>query len=101
VIVAYEEEDVGLEAMREAAELVRACLAGGDAYAGLRRRGGRARLVRLHERVRLGPSDAPRSSRRRGGAASPCGASTRARSCQLGLGRHLRRIQATSPTSRA
>jgi cyanophycin synthetase len=94
VIVEYEEEDVGLEADAP----------GGAAGARLPRRrpeydaydpdGRGARLVRLHERVRLGPSTAAivEEARRRG---IPVRRLNSRSLVQLGLGRHLRRIQAT------
>jgi cyanophycin synthetase len=94
VIVAYEEEDVGIEAMHEAVALVRACIAGGDAYAAHDPAAVAERLVRLHERVRLGPSTAAivEEARRRG---IPVRRLNSRSLVQLGLGRHLRRIQAT------
>ena len=90
VIVEYGEEEVGLESVREAAELVRACIGGTphdtEAVA--------ARLVRLHERVRLGPSTSAivEEARRRGIPARRLNSRSLV---QLGLGRNLRRIQAT------
>jgi hypothetical protein len=101
VIVEYEEEDVGLEAMREAAELVRACLAGGDAYAALRRRRRSPPGSSGCTNACASARPPPRSSRRRGGAASPCGASTRARSCSSGSGATCGASRPRSPTSRA
>jgi cyanophycin synthetase len=94
VIVAYEEEEVGLDAVAEAAELLRACIAGGAAYDAYDVAAAAARLARLHERVRLGPSTAAivEEARRRG---IPVRRLNSRSLVQLGLGRHLRRIQAT------
>ena len=90
VIVAYEEEDVGLQSMRDAVSLVRACLGGSrfDTAAAV------ARLQDLHERVRLGPSTwaIVEEARRRG---IPVRRLNSRSLVQLGLGRNLRRIQAT------
>ncbi len=90
VIVAYEEEDVGVQSRARAGELVRACIAGQpfDVDAIGRRA---ARAVRKRA---AGPVHRARSWRRRGAAASRCGGSTRDSLVQLGLGRNLRRIQA-------
>jgi cyanophycin synthetase len=90
VIVAYEEEEVGVESMREAARLVRACIRGVDhGIAGVI-----TELQRLYESVRLGPSTAAivEEARRRG---IPVRRLNSRSLVQLGLGRHLRRIQAT------
>ena len=90
VIVEYGEEEVGLEAMREAAELVRASITGApyDTDGAVRR------LSRLQERVRLGPSTSAivEEARRRG---IPVRRLNSRSLVQLGLGRNLRRIQAT------
>ncbi|HEY0776994.1 MAG TPA: cyanophycin synthetase, partial [Gemmatirosa sp.] len=90
VIVEYEEEPVGIESMQEAARLVRACIAGApyDTVAVTRR------LRRLHENSRLGPSTAAivEEARRRG---IPVRRLNSRSLVQLGLGRNLRRIQAT------
>ncbi|MFL5615921.1 MAG: cyanophycin synthetase [Gemmatimonadaceae bacterium] len=90
VIVAYDEEDVGLESVREGAALIRACIAG-DAYdvAALVQR-----LQDLYETVRLGPSTAAivEEARRRG---IPVRRLNSGSLVQLGHGRNLRRIQAT------
>ena len=108
VIVAYEEEEVGIEAMRDAVRLVRACLVA-DAppapEAGAPVAGGAHvdpldvaavvdRLHDLQERVRLGPSTSAvvEEARRRG---IPVRRLNSGSLVQLGLGRHLRRIQAT------
>ncbi len=90
VIVAYEEEDVGIRSMREAVRLVRACITGApfdlDALV--------AELQELYEDVRLGPSTAAivEEAVRRG---IPVRRLNSRSLVQLGLGRNLRRIQAT------
>src|SRR5215212_506267 len=90
VIVEYEEEEVGIESMREAVEIVRACIRGepvdGEAIG--------AELQRLYESVRLGPSTGAivEEARRRG---IPVRRLNSYSLVQLGLGRNLRRIQAT------
>jgi cyanophycin synthetase len=90
VIVAYEEEAVGVESMHEAARLVRASIDGQaiDAAALLHD------LQRLYETVRLGPSTGAivEEARRRG---IPVRRLNNRSLVQLGLGRNLRRIQAT------
>jgi cyanophycin synthetase len=90
VIVAYDEEDVGLQSMRDAVSLVRACLGGSafDAEARVRD------LQDLYEHVRLGPSTwaIVEEARRRG---IPVRRLNSRSLVQLGLGRNLRRIQAT------
>jgi cyanophycin synthetase len=90
VIVAYDEEDVGLESMRDAVSLVRASLGGQrfDIAAAI------ANLQDLYERVRLGPSTGAivEEARRRG---IPVRRLNSRSLVQLGLGRNLRRIQAT------
>ncbi|MDB4879146.1 MAG: cphA [Gemmatimonadetes bacterium] len=90
VIVAYEEEEVGVESMREAARLVRACIAGDaiDATAMIED------LQRMYESVRLGPSTGSivEEARRRG---IPVRRLNSRSLVQLGLGKNLRRIQAT------
>jgi cyanophycin synthetase len=89
LIVAYEEEDVGMEAVRDAVRLVRACISGqefdlettvGD-------------LHDLLESVRLGPSTAAivDEAVRRG---IPVRRLNSYSLVQLGLGKNLRRIQA-------
>src|SRR5438477_5823175 len=89
-MVAYEEELVGLERVREAVALVRACLTG--------ERFDTNRVIdHLHElleQVRLGPSTAAivEEARRRG---IPVRRLNSGSLVQLGLGRNLRRIQAT------
>src|SRR5688500_5491892 len=92
VIVAYEEEEVGLQAMRDAVQIVGACLAGTcdelDVPAMLES------LHTLHEDVRLGPSTSAvvEEARRRD---IPVRRLNSGSLVQLGLGRNLRRIQAT------
>jgi cyanophycin synthetase len=89
LIVAYEEEDVGLASVREAVRLVQACMAGeavgvGETVEDLRD---------LRESVRLGPSTEAivEEARRRG---IPVRRLNSYSLVQLGLGRNLRRIQA-------
>ena len=90
VIAAYEEEDVGIQSMRDAADLVRACIGGQPIDAG--------QIVRdlqdLYETVRLGPSTGAivEEARRRG---IPVRRLNSYSLIQLGLGKNLRRIQAT------
>ena len=89
LIVAYEEEDVGLQAVREAVRLARACITG-DAF------DVDACVEDLHdllEDVRLGPSTAAivDEAERRG---IPVRRLNSHSLVQLGLGRNLRRVQA-------
>ena len=90
VIVAYEEEEVGLQSMRDAVTIVRACIAGEPVDVD--------RMVEalheLHEDTRLGPSTFAivEEARRRG---IPVRRLNTSSLVQLGLGRNLRRIQAT------
>jgi cyanophycin synthetase len=90
VIVEYEEEAVGVESMHEAARLVRACLAGDPVASDELIHD----LQRLYENVRLGPSTGAivEEARRRG---IPVRRLNSRSLVQLGLGRNLRRIQAT------
>ena len=90
VIVAYEEEEVGLEATRQAVHLVRACISGAE-YDAAQVVGD---LQELYEDVRLGPSTAAvvEEARRR---EIPVRRLNSRSLVQLGLGRNLRRIQAT------
>jgi cyanophycin synthetase len=90
LIVEYEEEQVGLASVRDAIELVRACLTG----AAFELEPRVIRLQELLERVRLGPSTAAivEEARRRGIPVRRLNAGSLV---QLGLGRNLRRIQAT------
>ncbi|HET7464714.1 MAG TPA: cyanophycin synthetase, partial [Longimicrobium sp.] len=89
LIVAYEEEDVGLQSVREAGRLVRACIAGEpfDVEAAVED------LHDLLENVRLGPSTAAivDEAVRRG---IPVRRLNSYSLVQLGLGKNLRRIQA-------
>jgi len=90
VIVAYEEEEVGVQAMRDAAALVSAAIAGEpfDVPRTI------DRLHELYEDVRLGPSTAAivEEARRRN---IPVRRLNSGSLVQLGLGKNLRRIQAT------
>jgi cyanophycin synthetase len=90
VIVAYEEEELGLQCMRDAVDIVRATLVGdpldcNDIV---------DRLQGLYADVRLGPSTAAivEEARRRG---IPVRRLNNHSLVQLGLGKNLRRIQAT------
>ena len=90
VIVAYEEEEVGLQSMRDAVRIVRACIADApvDVPAIVEE------LIALYESVRLGPSTAAivEEAKRRG---IPVRRLNNYSLVQLGLGKNLRRIQAT------
>jgi cyanophycin synthetase len=90
VIVAYEEEEVGLQSMRDAVKVVRACIADRpiDVNAIIEQ------LLELYETVRLGPSTAAvvEEAKRRG---IPVRRLNNYSLVQLGLGKNLRRIQAT------
>ena len=90
VIVAYEEEEVGLESVREGAALIQACIGGEpyDVHTLV------VALQELYENVRLGPSTAAivEEARRRG---IPVRRLNSGSLVQLGHGRNLRRIQAT------
>jgi cyanophycin synthetase len=90
VIVAYDEEEVGLESVREGIALMRACMTAEpyDVAAVT------SRLQDLYETVRLGPSTAAivEEARRRG---IPVRRLNSGSLVQLGHGRNLRRIQAT------
>src|SRR6266542_763256 len=90
VIVAYEEEEVGLQGMRDAVRIVRACIGGSPVDVGKIV----AELVSLYESVRLGPSTAAivEEAKRRG---IPVRRLNNYSLVQLGLGKNLRRIQAT------
>jgi len=91
VIVEYEEEEVGLAGVRQAAAVMRACMSGAavDAAAILQN------LRVLYEDVRLGPSTGVivEEARRRGIPVRRLGSGSLV---QLGMGRYLRRIQATT-----
>jgi cyanophycin synthetase len=90
VIVAYEEDEVGLQSMRDAVRIIRACIADEpiDANAIVEQ------LLSLYETVRLGPSTAAvvEEAKRRG---IPVRRLNNYSLVQLGLGKNLRRIQAT------
>jgi cyanophycin synthetase len=90
VIVAYEEEEVGLQSMRDAVKIIRACIADRpiDVSAII------DQLLSLYEAVRLGPSTAAlvEEAKRRG---IPVRRLNNYSLVQLGLGKNLRRIQAT------
>ena len=90
VIVAYEEEEVGLQSMRDAVRIVRGCIA--DQAIDVD--GIVEQLLSLHEAVRLGPSTAAvvEEAKRRG---IPVRRLNNYSLVQLGLGKNLRRIQAT------
>ena len=90
VVVAYEEEDVGLRARREAVRLVRAAMTGEEVDMGALVR----ELQDLSETVRLGPSTGAivEEAVRRG---IPVRRLNSRSLVQLGLGKNLRRIQAT------
>lgn len=89
LIVAYEEEDVGLQSVRDAVRVVRACITG----SGCDIDGIVAELHDLLETVRLGPSTSAivEEARRRD---IPVRRLNSRMLVQLGLGRNLRRIQA-------
>lgn len=90
VIVAYDEEEVGLEATRRAVSLLRGCISGEQ----LDMEALVSDLQELYEEVRLGPSTAAvvEEARRRD---IPVRRLNSRSLIQLGLGRNLRRIQAT------
>src|SRR3954470_6219179 len=96
VIVEYEEEELGVESVRRAAGLIRACLSGEPVDVAAMIQG----LRDLYEDVRLGPSTGVivEEARRRGIPVRRLGTGSLV---QLGIGRHLRRGQATTsaPTS--
>jgi len=89
LIVEYEEEDVGLQSVREAVRLVKACMTGEEIDV-------EEMIEDLHdllESVRLGPSTAAivEEARRRG---IPVRRLNSYSLVQLGLGKNLRRVQA-------
>jgi cyanophycin synthetase len=90
VIIAYEEEEVGLQSMRDAVKIVRACVANRAVDV----RAITDQLVSLYEAVRLGPSTGAvvEEAKRRG---IPVRRLNNYSLVQLGLGKNLRRIQAT------
>jgi cyanophycin synthetase len=89
LIIAYEEEEVGLQSVRDAVQLVKACITGETVDID----GMVAALFDLREEVQLGPSTAAivEEARRRG---IPVRRLNSRMLVQLGLGRNLRRIQA-------
>src|SRR5688572_26119578 len=94
VIVAYEEEAVGLRSVREAIRIIKACMSGGDYDVSTLV----IELQQLWQNVRLGPStDAIVEEARRRGI--PVRRLNSRSLVQLGLGRNLRRIQATMTDS--
>jgi cyanophycin synthetase len=90
VIIAYEEEEVGLQSMRDAVKIVRACVAG----RAIDVKAITDQMVSLYEAVRLGPSTGAvvEEAKRRG---IPVRRLNNYSLVQLGLGKNLRRIQAT------
>ncbi len=90
LIVAYEEEQVGIQAMRDAVRIVRGCIGGKVPDVTQITRD----LLSLHESSRLGPSTGGivEEARRRG---IPVRRLNNYSLVQLGLGRNLHRIQAT------
>ncbi|MFN2637486.1 MAG: cyanophycin synthetase [Gemmatimonadaceae bacterium] len=90
VIVAYEEEEVGLQSMRDAVKVIRACIADQEINVDKIV----DELLSLYEQVRLGPSTAAvvEEAKRRG---IPVRRLNNYSLVQLGLGKNLRRIQAT------
>lgn len=90
LIIAYEEEQVGLQAMRDALRIVRACISGEPIDVATITQ----ELLDLHESSRLGPSTGAivEEARRRG---IPVRRLNNYSLVQLGLGRNLHRIQAT------
>jgi cyanophycin synthetase len=90
VIVAYEEEEVGLQSMRDAVKIIRAGIADTEIDVG----GIIEQLLSLYEAVRLGPSTAAlvEEAKRRG---IPVRRLNNYSLVQLGLGKNLRRIQST------
>jgi cyanophycin synthetase len=91
LIVEYEEEELGTESVRQAVALVRACLAGTPVDI----EGLLGQLRELVEDVRFGPSTGVivEEARRRGIPVRRLGTGSLV---QLGMGRNLRRIQATT-----
>jgi cyanophycin synthetase len=90
VIIAYEEEEVGLQSMRDAVKIVRACIVNRALDVGEIVE----QLLSLYETVRLGPSTGAvvEEAKRRG---IPVRRLNNYSLVQLGLGKNLRRIQAT------
>jgi cyanophycin synthetase len=90
VVMGYEEEVLGIESVYEAASLVRACLGGGE----VDREQVLARLREVYRRARPGTTTAIliAAARRRG---IPVRRTPDDPMVQLGLGRNLRRIEAS------
>jgi cyanophycin synthetase len=90
VIIAYEEEQVGLQAMHDAVRILRDCITGETLDVNTIV----SDLLSLHESSRLGPSTGAivEEARRRG---IPVRRLNNYSLVQLGLGRNLHRIQAT------
>ena len=90
VVVEYEHEELGLEAMRDAVAAIQACLGGEtpDMHPVI------TKLRALHASLRLGPSTAAivEEARRRG---IPVRRLNTGSFIQLGIGKHLRRLKAT------
>ena len=91
VIVEYEEEELGVASIRQGATLMRSCLSGESIDSNALFQS----LRKLWHDVRLGPSTGVivEEARRRGIPVRRLGTGSMV---QLGLGRHLRRIQATT-----
>lgn len=91
VIVEYEEEELGVASVRDAGALIRACLGGPPVDSATVVQG----LGELWQNVRLGPSTGVivEEALRRGIPVRRLGSNSLV---QLGQGRHLRRIQATT-----
>jgi cyanophycin synthetase len=91
VILEYEEEAVGMEAVRRGVDVIRACIGGLEPDIAKIV----AELADLRDMVRLGPSTAVivEEARRRGIPVRRLGTGSMV---QLGLGRSLRRIRATA-----
>jgi cyanophycin synthetase len=91
VVVAYQDEAVGVTAVKQGTEVIRACVGGSRIDVG----GIVAELRRIRDLGRLGPSTGAivEEARRRG---IPIRRLDTGSLIQLGLGRHLRRIRATT-----
>jgi cyanophycin synthetase len=91
VIVEYDEEELGIASVRRAADVIRACMSAEPIEISAMIR----ELRELYEDVRLGPSTGVivEEARRRGIPIRRLGTGSLV---QLGMGRHQRRIQATT-----
>ena len=91
VIVEYEEEELGVAGIRQGAALIRSCISGESIDSATMIQG----LRELWRNARLGPSTGVivEEARRRGIPVRRLGTGSMV---QLGLGRYLRRIQATT-----